>query len=215
VNPFKAAARRVLQALGLYVFYSLGTSGPLRDDGWLRSYREGVPVDAEGRPLPWITYPAIEFLAPRLRGDLRVFEYGCGHSTLWWAARVREVVACEHDEAWAARIRTRAPANVTLLHVPLEYGGEYSRVVARQGRRFDIVVVDGRDRVHCAESAPQGLTEGGVILWDNTDREEYREGLAFLEAAGFRRIPFVGLAPGINLKTETSVFYRDRNCLGL
>src|SRR5437762_2857857 len=113
----RATARRVLEALGLYVHYSLATRGPLKDDGWLRSFREERCVDAEGRPLPWLTYPAIEFLAARVRPEMRVFEYGSGQSTLWWAARVRQVISCEHDPAWAERLRDQLPANVTLQQV--------------------------------------------------------------------------------------------------
>jgi len=145
IRPLKAVARRVLQALGLYVCYSLKTRGPLKDSGWLRSFDQGEPVDADGRPVPWLVYPVLDFLAPRLRADMSVFEYGSGNSTLWWAARVREVVSCEHDREWYERIRARAPANVTLHHVPLEYGGDYCRRVAGFSGAFDIVVVDGRD----------------------------------------------------------------------
>jgi precorrin-6B methylase 2 len=207
--------RRALEALGLYAGYTLTARGPLREDGWIRSLAEGVPVDVEGRPLPWINYPAIEFLARRARPDMSVFEYGCGHSTLWWAARVREVVACDHDRDWLERIRPRAPRNVTLRHVPLEYGGEYCRTAAADPGRYDIVVIDGRDRVNCARHAVTALKPGGVIVWDNTDREEYRPGIEALAAAGFRRIEFTGMPPGLNEKLETSVFYRDGNVLGL
>src|SRR5262245_66641616 len=122
-NPFKAAGRRALQALGVWPLYVLRTRGPLHDDGWFRSFASGLPVDAAGRPLPWLAYPAIEFLARRVQPEWRVFEYGCGNSTLWWASRVREVIACEHDRAWAERLRPQLPANVTLRQVDLEYGG--------------------------------------------------------------------------------------------
>ena len=209
------AGRRVLEAVGLYPGWTVLRRGPLKDDGWNRSLAAGVPVDAGGRPLPWINYPAIDFLARRVRSDMSVFEYGCGHSTLWWAERVREVVACDHDLAWIERIRPRTPPNVTLRHVALEYGGDYCRVVAERPGRFDVVVIDGRDRVNCARHALTGLAPGGVIVWDNTDREEYRPGFEALAAAGFRRVEFMGLAPTLNEKLETSVFYRDGNVFGL
>jgi len=208
-------ARRGLETVGLYAAYTLMTRGPLREDGWIRSLAEGVPVDAEGRPLPWINYPAIDFLARRAKPDMSVFEYGCGHSTLWWAARVREVIACDHDREWIERIRPRAPRNVTLRHVALERGGDYCQVVAGYPGRFDIVVIDGRDRVNCARHALTGLKRGGVIVWDNTDRKEYRPGFETLAAAGFRRVEFTGMAPSLNEKLETSVFYRDGNVFGL
>lgn len=199
----------------MYPAWTLSRRGPLKEDGWIRSLAEGVPVDAAGRPLPWINFPAIDFLSRHVGPGMSVFEYGCGHSTLWWAARVREVIACDDDDRWIERIRPRAPANVTLRHVPLTAGGEYCRVVAEYPGRFDIVVIDGRDRVNCARHAPAGLTPVGVIVWDNTEREEYRPGIEALGAAGFRRIEFLGMPPGLNEKLETSVFYRTGNVFGL
>jgi hypothetical protein len=36
---------------------------------------------------------------------MRVFEYGAGGSTLFWAKRVREVVSIEHDRMWGERVQ--------------------------------------------------------------------------------------------------------------
>ena len=216
MNAFlRRALRRGLEAVGLYAPYTLMTRGPFKDDGWLRSLAERAPVDAAGHPVPWLTYPAIEFLSRRVRPGMRVFEYGCGHSTLWWAARVNEVISCEHERAWLERIRTRSPSNVTLRHVPLVYGGDYSRTAAEYPSGIDILVIDGRDRVNCAIYAVDALKPGGVIVWDNSDRPEYGPGCEHLARAGFRRVEFVGLYPTLNEKGETSVFYRDGNVLGL
>jgi hypothetical protein len=211
----KAVARGALKAVGLYTWYSISTKGPLKDSGWLRSFDQGEPVDAAGGPVPWMVYPAVDFLAPRLHADMSVFEYGSGNSTLWWAARVRELVSCEHDPVWYGKIRARVPANVTMHHVPLVTGGDYSKKVADYRGAFDIVVIDGRDRVHCAINAVPALKPGGVILWDDTYRVEYQEGYDALARAGFRKIAFVGLAPVFNQYGETGIFYRPGNCLGI
>ncbi len=57
-------------------------------------------------------------LAQLVRSDIRVFEYGCGHSSLWWAARAKEVVSIDHDEAWVDRINKSKPDNLTVLSRP-------------------------------------------------------------------------------------------------
>ena len=44
-------------------------------------------------------------------------------------------------------------SNVELYHFDLQYGGEYSKKVSAYVRRFDIVVIDGRDRINCANTA--------------------------------------------------------------
>jgi hypothetical protein len=59
------------------------------------------------------------------------------------------------------------------------------------------------------------LCPGGVIVWDDTERERYAEGQRILRARGFRKLEFVGIGPMVTVKKETSVFYRRDNCLGI
>jgi hypothetical protein len=49
---------------------------------------------------PWITFSAIDFLEKTLTKEMRVYEYGMGGSTLFFAKRVKEIVSVEHDETW-------------------------------------------------------------------------------------------------------------------
>lgn len=201
----------ILKKLGLYSLYSLKESGPLKEDGWFRSFKEEAPVDTEGHPLPWFTYPSIEFLKKRIKKEMSVFEYGCGGSTLWWASRVKEVVSIEHDEKWYKEIVSKIPDNVCISHIELEYGGNYSKKIKEFKNRFDIVVIDGRDRVNCAINCLDALKPDGVIIWDNSDRPEYIDGYNFLINHNFKKIEFVGMCPVVNFKTETSIFYRENN----
>jgi hypothetical protein len=208
-------ARRLLERLHLYGLYSLWRKGPLREDGWFRSFDEQRSVDGAGRPLPFITYPAIEFLRRRLRPDMSVFEFGSGASTLWWAGQVASVVSCEHNADWHRTIAAKVPGNVTMLYHPLEYGGAYAKAASEFRSRFDIVSIDGRDRVNCALNCLDALKPDGVIIWDNSDRKAYEPGYRFLREHSFRRIDFVGMAPIINDRSATSIFYRPVNCLGI
>lgn len=194
---------------------ALAREGELRDSGWFRSRAAGLPVDAAGAPLPWYTYGAIRFLAGRIDPGWRVFEYGSGNSTLWWAARVARVVSCEHDAAWHARLRPQLPAHVEYRHVGLERPEIYAAGAAEFPGQFEVIVLDGRERVACARHAVLGLAPGGVIVWDNSDRDEYRPGYEWLAAAGFRRLDFWGLGPINTYGWCTSVFYRAENVLGI
>jgi len=72
--------------------------------GWIASFQAGLPVDTGMQPLPWWTYPAIDFMATVVRPDFQVFEYGGGHSTLWWSTRVARVITVDHDQAWVKKI---------------------------------------------------------------------------------------------------------------
>jgi len=70
------------------------------DYGQYKTIRDGVCIDKNGNPIPWFTYPAIEYLNNLDLSDLKVFEYGSGFSTLYWSKRCKYVVSVEHDEEW-------------------------------------------------------------------------------------------------------------------
>src|SRR2546427_1382711 len=82
-----------LRSLRLYRILSF-EYGHLKSAATLRS------VDANGQPLPWITYPAIEFLKQLDLTDKTVFEYGCGGSTVYWSGVAKRVDSVEDNEAF-------------------------------------------------------------------------------------------------------------------
>jgi len=199
----------------LVAHYDLRRSvGYLRTLGWFESVHAAMAIDREGNPIPWFTYPSIAFLEPRVERRHRVFEYGSGNSTLWWSVRAGRVASCEHDERWYRLMREKLPEEVVYLHRELE-DGAYAGAILESGERFHIVVIDGRDRVRCVRRSLEALEPDGVFLWDNSDREAYREGYDLLNAEGFRRLDFWGLCPINSRRSCTSVFYREENCLGL
>jgi hypothetical protein len=204
-----------VRADNLWALYQLKTRGMLYGYGWWKSRRDRRPVDFNENPMPWLTYPFIEFIEPRVNKSFHIFEYGSGNSTLWWAARVGSVTACEHDREWYEEVSQKIPDNVTLLNVELEYGGEYSKQIAKYQDQFDLIVIDGRDRVNCAKNCLEALKEDGVIVWDNTERGEYEAGLKYLANNGFKRLDLWGVGP-INVERFcTTVLYKRDSCIGL
>lgn len=183
--------------------------------GWFRSRHAGLPVDNDGKPLPWYTYSAISFLNERINKNMSVFEYGSGNSTLWWSSRVKKVTACEHDLEWYNLIKPSVPPNVVYLFHELETGGDYSKEISKYKNEFDIIVIDGRDRINCTLNSFEALTGDGVIVFDNSDRGQYNEAYAALATAGFKRIDFAGMGPIGKYGWKTSVFYRPSNCLNI
>lgn len=213
MNGTKNFILYLMEKLDILSVYTLKKMGPLKEDGWFRSFREKSSVDAEGNPVPWFTYPAIEFLQRRIRPSMSLFEFGCGFGTLWWSKRVKEVVSVEHDESWFNQIVQRVPGNVRLFHIELGHNNAYARKIKEFHRRFDIIVLDGPERTDCAINSLTALKEDGILIWDNSDRKEYEAGYNLLYENGFRKIEFVGLVPINNFKSETGIFYRDKNCL--
>jgi hypothetical protein len=54
--------------------------------------------------IPWMSFRTIRFLEKQKFSGINVFEYGSGGSTLFWAARARQVVSIEHDGDWYQRM---------------------------------------------------------------------------------------------------------------
>jgi tRNA A58 N-methylase Trm61 len=121
----------------------------------------------------------------------------------------------EHDKKWYEKIAPIVPQNVTISHVALEYGGAYAKEITAYKKKFDIIVIDGRDRFNCAWSALDSIKNNGVIIWYNSDQRKYAEGIKLLQDSGFRKIEFIGMCPGVNIKSETAIFYKDHNVLNI
>ncbi len=213
--------RRLLKFCYYSLLKLLIPKGYLRESGWLQSGLRNQSTDAAGQPLPWLTYPMIELLSERVKKHWRVFEYGSGSSSLWWASRVEKVVSVEHDRSWYEHTRQHMPANTTLYHEELAAKGSgaenpnYFRCIEKQNELFEVIVVDGRERVNCLKTAVPHLSQDGVIILDNSDRGRYQEGIDFLLSKGFSRLRLSGLAPGLLDRNESSLFYRQENCMGI
>ena len=103
----------------------LGTAcfGPIlfaHRTGYYRSAFKQKAVQKNGQPLPWYTYPAIDFLKFRNYDDKRILEFGGGQSTLWWANKAESVVTLEGDQDWFNKIKGKMPPNVDLHYVSIE-----------------------------------------------------------------------------------------------
>jgi len=217
-RPIRSLLRPVFPSIAVFV-KTLGLvysrRSMLRQRGYVESSKYKRPCRRDGSPLPWMNYHVIQFLEERLTKDLSLFEYGSGTSTGFYAALVKDVVSIETDPAWYEEVKASAPDNVELIFFDTGAGERYANLAAMQGRRFDVIVVDMLDRTACLLEAPKALTERGVIVLDDSNPVEHRQGIEFLKGQGFRELLFEGLKPGSISAYRTSVFYRDRNCLGI
>ena len=167
-------------------------------------------VTKSGDPLPWYTYPCIDFLRFRSYEDKTVLEFGAGQSTLWWAQRARRVLGFEGDEVWRQKLKARAPSNVELHLVPMESPSVCLEAIHRilsleSDSRFDVVVIDGLWRSELIDVAARLLTDTGIIICDNAESYGIYEGF---KDRHFRRVDFFGNAPGVVLSHCTSIFFR-------
>jgi len=193
----------------------IGTSGYLHEIGWIEAFKKQLPIDKEGSPLPWVTYSFIDFISDRLNKTMDIFEYGSGNSTLWYAKKTNTVTSVENDKQWFEKIKNNMPSNVQIHYEELVYGGNYSKFSENIEKKFDIVIVDGRDRVNSMINAINSIKNDGIIVLDDSERESYTNGIEFLIEKGFKKIDFWGISPGLFYKKCTTIFYKNDNCLGI
>lgn len=189
------ALRAVLQAMGVLGLLEKSKRRPLV---WIRSLFAIYDLDDMIKlNLPWWTFSAVTEV-DRILSETpaaRVFEWGSGASTLWLAARAKEVISIEHDIDWATKVQARLDASasgakVSLVHVPSEARGEiasqkrgfaeqffdnYVAAIDDFEGQFDLIVIDGRARQACLSKAVSRLSPGGRILLDDFKRARYRE----------------------------------------
>ena len=206
LRDFRNRLRRFLPwlfVLGKWLTLLFSTRSFLRTSGYFRSVGSGRPVRADGSPIPWMNYGIVSLLEERLNKDMVLFEYGSGNSTTFYAGRVGQVIAVED------------PANAqVILCAPFD-PARYAGTIAEQGRRFDVVIIDGKVRLRCLEVARDWLTDGGVIVLDDVNSDEYLPGIEDMKKRGFRVLEFTGLKAGSVRSYTTVLMYRPGNVLGI
>lgn len=192
--------------------YEAATSGYFGAVGWFTTRATRRALDAQRRPIPWFTYPAIALLESRVHEDWRVLEFGSGMGTLWWSSRVAEHVAIEHHTGWADMIAAQSQATI---HRVDGTAPESYLAPTRGMEPFDIIIVDGIYRNECLLAAPALLAFNGVVILDDAHRPEYAMGLNALRAQGFRVLPLYGPQPVSKHPGCTAIIYRPDNPIGL
>ena len=178
---------------------------PTRARGFVRMLRT-LGHSTTALRVPWLPFALVDELTGAVGSGTRVFEYGGGGSTLWFLDRGAQVITVEHDDAWAAELlgHTGSSRDFALVRHPA--GEQYVGAIDRYpDGYFDVVVVDGRDRVRCARAAMAKVRPGGLLILDDVDRPRY--------GSVFATVPWpsrtiVGFAPCKPTLAYTAVFSR-------
>ena len=166
---------------------------------YYRIYRKLYPEK------PWYTPKAIRFLEKKIENINRIFEFGTGNSSIWFAKRVKEYTAVEHDSSWYTEVTKRlkeenltntkilfAPADenssafdwekewkyfTVLKHSPdnPEFRHYMSTIDQYPDNHFDCIVIDGKERIGCLLHALPKLSENGMIIFDDSSMDEFQE----------------------------------------
>lgn len=175
-----------------------------------KSIDEKVCADKDGNPLPWYTYPAIEYLVQFDYQHKKVFEFGCGYSSAFWAERAEKVVSVEDNQEYFKRWCDEF--KMQNLDIRWRDEGEiYENAIFEDETKYDVIVIDGKRREKCAEAAVQKLAEGGMIILDDSDRIntslEYVHAVEILKQANLLQVDFYGFCPMNNYTKTTSIFF--------
>jgi len=136
------------------------------------------------RALPWWDLEAIKYLEPLLTRDMKVFEWGSGRSTQWFADRVNSIVSVEYQQKWfdvvTEYLKGRSNAKLLLLD---RYQDDYVKAISSfKDETFDLVAIDGRRRVECCREAISKIKVGGYLLFDDIQRGRYKASWALFRS---------------------------------
>ena len=153
---------------------------------------------------PIFTYPDMresnfKFIEKYLGKDKNLLEFGSGGSTVYFAKKVKKLIAVEHDPYWVQKVsenlKEQDIENVSLIYAPANQPFELGETPKTQRQiefydyirapevikknipdfSYDVVFIDGRARIECAKYIFPFLHENSVvILHDYKGRQRYR-----------------------------------------
>jgi|GEM_PF-749684 predicted O-methyltransferase YrrM len=126
---------------------------------------------------PLLATSAVEFLHKFLtqKPNARVLEFGSGGSTIWFSTYTSNLVSIEHDPKWYEKVKTELKSDPAFNSVDLKFLSKpyYSVCDEFPDEYFDLILVDGRNRVRCAENSIRILKKGGILMLDDAQRPYY------------------------------------------
>ncbi len=142
---------------------------------------------------PWMKTRELDIIVESLAAcrPAHCLEWGAGASTLYFPPRLPSMVSwlsIEHDRAWhdTTASRNRDP-RVALVGISPDRGdypgtrleGSYEDFTtyvdypATLGRQFDFIFIDGRARTACLAQAYRLVTDQGLVILHDANRDQY------------------------------------------
>jgi hypothetical protein len=141
-------------------------------------------MNIEDMIIPGMPPNDYRFILKYLKPEFTMFEWGSGGSTTYFSYFVEKYISIEHDEYWfhhtIKAIRKEERANVIIYWVvaPKEDYSKYSDKIHSKvfdGIHFDVVLIDGRDRVNCAKNLLDKIDDKCLVFLHDANRKRYDE----------------------------------------
>lgn len=197
VALFKIIPKRI------WAFYKINKT--MSDSyGYLNSLKAGLPVGINNEPIPWFTYPTIEFIKQLDLKNKRVFEYGSGFSSLFFADKTLEIISVEDNREWFEKVRENKPTNLDLVFKPVKE--DYTTYIHKTNKIFDIIIVDASYRLECCHNIKNNLGDDSMVILDNSDW--FDDCTAYLRnELKLIQVDFSGFGPINDYTWTTSIFF--------
>ena len=190
---------------------------------WINSLKEGLSLDENGQEIPWMSYSAIEFLKKYVNKRQKIFEFGSGSSTLFFAKNCQEVTSLETNKFWQNIIKKRLEdknldnSKIYLMEDGLD-NQNYEIFLHKLKKKFDIIIIDSIKRYKCSINILDFLNKDGIIILDDSERKNYQKIFDFYQKNNLKKTDFYGISPGrFNIKNtsifEFSSYKQDSKCL--
>ncbi len=214
-------------------FYSFLKLLPYTPPNYWVNYLVSAFYQSKKPILPWFNYRAIKYLNKNLNKINKIFEYGGGSSSLYFAAAGKEIHSVEHNISWfqeiSHRLRDYPKATIKLVLPQVSSFNSYVWNPADPDKfqssdfrgysfetyiksiedyadlYFDLIIVDGRSRPSCIKASVKKLAPNGILIVDNSDREYYFTNTKKIFEK-WRSKTFVGTVKGLG-HLETTTFY--------
>lgn len=232
IKPAHKIVGRFLSELVNYVKTGRSIIEPLKGfPAYFRYNRKMVfPLEAK---LPWINHFAFQRIQTLISPGFRVLEFGSGGSTIYFKDKVSYVYSIEHDAKWFEVVKSNCQ---TSKHIelnlitpeldktaPEKYKSKHGLFSEGQSFKnyahgadhlpdssFDLLLIDGRARPMCLQNSISKLKPGGILIFDNSDRESYQEMISKL-LGGWKMEKYTGVTIYDAFFNQTSVFFKPLN----
>ena len=180
--------------------------------GQYNSIKQNLSIDSKNNPLPWLTYPSIEYLSNLDLSNETIFELGSGFSTLWFAKRSKKVFSVEADESWYKKIIEEMSNfdNVEINLVNEDHGNEIFEGLDES----DLIFIDGLDREDALDYIIENIDISKIkcIVVDNSEWDSvFKKIQQFVEYSNWVDFEFVGFGPINRYVWSTHILMNPKN----
>lgn len=177
------------------------------DYGQLNTMKKWNCENREGNPIPWYTYPAIEYLNHIDFSDFKIFEYGSGNSSLYWSGKSKVLTSVEDNKEWYDKIKKNGDAQKKIFnYIYAPDKNVYINTIDEYDP--DLVIIDGKWRSDCLNKTILKFNKsrnGKVLIFDNSDW--YPKTIETLKKTlNWIQVDFHGFGPINNYTWTTSIF---------